>query len=119
MTYISKSEKTDRSPAPAVAAASPSLQRSLTSTAASRVKKALGLKSSPSSRRRTGGDSGSQGKTKRSITVGEMMRVQMRVSEQTDSRIRRALLRVAAGQVCDLSFSIWFGLLNFEFCICV
>ncbi|POO00847.1 hypothetical protein TorRG33x02_034780 [Trema orientale] len=98
LTYIPQSEKTDRTPA--AAAASPSLQRSLTSTAASRVKKALGLKSSPSSRRRaSGGDSVSQGKTKRSVTVGEMMRVQMRVSEQTDSRIRRALLRVAAGQL--------------------
>uniref|UniRef100_A0A803NU21 Uncharacterized protein n=1 Tax=Cannabis sativa TaxID=3483 RepID=A0A803NU21_CANSA len=58
LTYISQSEKTDRAPA-ATLMASPSLQRSLTSTAASR----------------------------------------MRVSEQTDSRIRRALLRVAAGQL--------------------
>ncbi|XP_062090872.1 protein unc-13 homolog [Humulus lupulus] len=98
LTYIPQSEKTDR--APATLTASPSLQRSLTSTAASRVKKALGLKSSPSSKRRAdGGESVSEGKTKRSVTVGEMIRIQMRVSEQTDSRIRRALLRVAAGQL--------------------
>ncbi|KAM6583241.1 hypothetical protein CsatB_010243 [Cannabis sativa] len=95
LTYISQSEKTDRAPA-ATLMASPSLQRSLTSTAASRVKKALGLKSSASLKRR--GEE-SEGKSKRSVTVGEMMRVQMRVSEQTDSRIRRALLRVAAGQL--------------------
>ncbi|GMN50602.1 hypothetical protein TIFTF001_019762 [Ficus carica] len=99
LTYISQSEKTDRQAAAAMAA-SPSLQRSLTSTAASRVKKALGLKSSSSSsisRRRE--PAANQGRAaKRSVTVGEMMRVQMRVSEQTDSRIRRALLRVAAGQ---------------------
>lgn len=82
---------------------SPSLQRSVTSAAASKVKKTLGLKS----RKKVSGlDSGeAQGgqnavsPKKRSSTVGELMRVQMKVSEQTDSRVRRALLRVAAGQV--------------------
>ena len=43
LTYIPQSEKTDRAPAPAVGA--PSLQRSLTANAASKVKKALGMKS--------------------------------------------------------------------------
>ncbi|KAL5572593.1 hypothetical protein UlMin_022190 [Ulmus minor] len=96
LTYIPQSERTDRAPA---LAPSPSLQRSLTSTAASRVKKALGLKPSASSKRRNSGESVIQGRGKQSVTVGEMIRVQMRVSEQIDTRIRRALLRVAAGQL--------------------
>ena len=93
---------------------SASLQRSVTSAAASKVKKALGLKSR---RKNLGSDEADadvdagQGKhsasqcttqKKRSSTVGELMRVQMRVSEQTDSRVRRALLRVAAGQVYSM-----------------
>ncbi|KAG6723592.1 hypothetical protein I3842_03G215500 [Carya illinoinensis] len=96
LTYIPQSEKTERAPAISHSA---SLQRSLTSSTASRVKKALGLKTSSASKRRVGGgDSVSQGRGKKAVTVGELMRVQMRVSEQTDSRIRRALLRIAAGQ---------------------
>ncbi|PNT64429.1 uncharacterized protein LOC100828941 isoform X2 [Brachypodium distachyon] len=79
---------------------SPSLQRSLTSAAASKMKKALGLKSSASSK---GGSPGSGGGAKatprRPATVGELMRVQMRVSETADARIRRGLLRIAAGQL--------------------
>ncbi|CAI9100420.1 OLC1v1037423C1 [Oldenlandia corymbosa var. corymbosa] len=101
LTYVSNSMRTtERS-----LSMSPSLQRSVTSVAASKVKKALGLKSS---RRKVSGveseeadgggrEAGSQ--KKRSSTVGELMRVQMKVSEQTDSRVRRALLRVAAGQL--------------------
>ncbi|KAF5481978.1 hypothetical protein F2P56_002583 [Juglans regia] len=97
LTYIPQSEKTERAPAISHSA---SLQRSLTSSAASRVKKALGLKTSSASKRRVGGgDSVSQGRGKKAVTVGELIRVQMRVSEQTDSRIRRALLRIAAGQL--------------------
>ncbi|KAF7819774.1 protein unc-13-like protein isoform X1 [Senna tora] len=84
LTFISQSEKGDRTSS--ALSPSPSLHRSLTSTAASKVKKALGLKTSSSSK-------------KRAVTTGELMRMQMRVSEQTDSRIRRALLRVAAGQL--------------------
>ena len=41
---------------------------------------------------------GSSPKTKL-LTVGEIMRVQMRVYEIVDSRIRRAFLRIAASQV--------------------
>ncbi|KAM7519420.1 hypothetical protein LguiB_018382 [Lonicera macranthoides] len=67
---------------------SPSLQRSMTSTAASKVKKALGLKKKSS-----------VGSEVKGRTVGELIRVQMRISEQTDSRVRRALLRIAAGQL--------------------
>lgn len=95
LTYISQSDKADRTPS---LTSSASLQRSLTSSAASRVKKALGLKSA-SSKRNGGNDSVSQGRAKKAVTTGELMRLQMRVSEQTDSRIRRALLRVAAGQL--------------------
>ncbi|KAL5558666.1 hypothetical protein UlMin_034877 [Ulmus minor] len=82
---------------------SPALQRSLTSTAASKVKKAFGLKSPGSgSKKSPGSGSGpgsGQGKSKKPLTVGELMRIQMRVSEAMDSRVRRALLRIAAGQV--------------------
>ncbi|KAM6559554.1 hypothetical protein CsatA_028793 [Cannabis sativa] len=83
---------------------SPALQRSLTSAAASKVKKAFGLKS-PSSNgsKKSPGVSGSspgsgQGKSKKALTVGELMRIQMTVSEAMDSRVRRALLRIAASQ---------------------
>lgn len=76
------------------------MQRSLTSTAASKMKKALGLRSSSSSGiKRAEGSPGSGGKPKKPVTIGELMRVQMKVSENVDSRIRRALLRIAAGQV--------------------
>lgn len=80
---------------------SPSLQRSLTSTASSKMKKALGLRSS-SKRGSEGGSPGSYGsggKIKKPVTIGELMRVQMRVSDAMDSRIRRGLLRISAGQV--------------------
>ncbi|KAJ6745623.1 PROTEIN UNC-13-like protein [Salix koriyanagi] len=82
---------------------SPALQRSLTSAAASKMKKALGLKSPGSGSKKSpgsGSSSGSgQGKVRRALTVGELMRTQMRISEAVDSRIRRSLLRIAAGQV--------------------
>ncbi|XP_004501156.1 protein unc-13 homolog [Cicer arietinum] len=76
------------------------IQRSLTSTAASKVKKAFGLKSPGSgSKKSPGSGSGQGGRLKRPLTVGELMRNQMRVSEAMDSRVRRALLRISAGQV--------------------
>ena len=78
---------------------SPGLQRSLTSTAASKVKKALGLKSPGSGSKKSPGSGSSQGKSRRPLTVGELMRIQMGVSETVDSRVRRALLRISAGQV--------------------
>lgn len=95
LTYIPQSERAERTPAPSLSSA-PSLQRSLTSTAASKVKKALGMKSI---KKRVSGESVGQGKAKRAVTVGELVRAQMRISEQTDSRIRRALLRIAGSQV--------------------
>ncbi|KAI4316105.1 hypothetical protein L6164_024118 [Bauhinia variegata] len=82
---------------------SPALQRSLTSAAASKVKKAFGLKSPGSGSKKSPGSGSSSGsvqaKSKRPLTVGELMRNQMRVSEAMDSRVRRALLRISAGQV--------------------
>ncbi|KAJ6811911.1 uncharacterized protein M6B38_151325 [Iris pallida] len=111
LTYIPQSDRTppssERSANSSSSSAVSSLQRSLTSTAASKMKKALGLKSSPSSST-TSSKKSSPGKDgipgggagrKRAATVGELVRVQMRVSEQTDSRIRRGLLRIAAGQL--------------------
>ncbi|MBA0633027.1 hypothetical protein Godav_001682 [Gossypium davidsonii] len=81
----------------------PALQRSLTSAAASKMKKALGLKSpgsSPGSKKSPGSGPGSgQGKSKRPVTVGELMRIQMRVPEAVDARVRRSLLRIGGGLV--------------------
>lgn len=102
LTFIPQSPKSDRTNGVAALSPSPSLHRSLTSTAASRVKKALGMK-----KRSGGGDVGGEGgessgqpdRVKKSVTVGELVRVQMRISEQIDSRIRRALLRIASGQL--------------------
>ncbi|KAM7277016.1 hypothetical protein ACFE04_018882 [Oxalis oulophora] len=74
---------------------SASMQRSLTSSAASRVKKALGMKS----KKRVDSAVSQKNDSVRAKTVGELVRVQMKVSEQTDSRTRRALLRIAAGQL--------------------
>lgn len=96
MTFISQSEKGVRDPADPAPA--PSLHRSRTSIAASKVKKALGLKTSSL-------------KNKRPVTTGEVVRLQMRISEQSDSRIRRALLRIAAAQVLILLFPFPFRLI--------
>ncbi|MBA0555222.1 hypothetical protein Golob_014276, partial [Gossypium lobatum] len=78
---------------------SPALQRSLTSAAASKMKKALGLKSPGSKRSPGSAPSSGQGKSKRPSTVGELMRIQMRVPESVDARVRRALLRIGGGLV--------------------
>lgn len=100
LTFIPQSPKSDRSNGVSLSP-SPSLHRSLTSTAASRVKKALGMKkrSGGGGDVREGESSGQPDRVKKSVTVGELVRVQMRISEQIDSRIRRALLRIASGQV--------------------
>ncbi|KMT18044.1 hypothetical protein BVRB_2g032370 [Beta vulgaris subsp. vulgaris] len=120
---LSSSSSSSPSPSPSSAANSAAngaangggnsggLQRSITSTAASRMKKALGgLRSSGSSSlglRKSSNGSSSNGGTSvaesspksKPLTVGELMRVQMRVSETVDSRIRRAFLRIAASQL--------------------
>ncbi|KAL4284140.1 hypothetical protein GQ457_16G002860 [Hibiscus cannabinus] len=99
LTYISQSERNSERTAaqtPSLTSSASSLQRSLTSTAASKVKKALGLRSSRG--RKASGESDSE-RVKKAVTIGELLRVQMGISEQTDSRVRRALLRVAASQL--------------------
>ncbi|KAM7259828.1 hypothetical protein ACFE04_015569 [Oxalis oulophora] len=85
---------------------SPNLQRSLTSAAASKMKKALGLKSSSSpgsgsnsNNNNSPGSGQSQSRNRKPLTVGELMRIQMKIPEAVDSRIRKALLRVSAAQV--------------------
>ncbi|XVE98107.1 hypothetical protein REPUB_Repub03eG0076800 [Reevesia pubescens] len=98
LTYLSQSGRNSERAAEAtpMLTSTTSLQRSLTSTAASKVKKALGLKLS---RRMKGSGESDSERVKKAGTIGDMFRVQMRVSEQTDSRVRRALLRVAAAQL--------------------
>ncbi|KAL6974445.1 hypothetical protein U1Q18_028628 [Sarracenia purpurea var. burkii] len=96
LTYISQSQRAGGIERVMSMSAAPSLQRSLSSMAVSKVKKALGLKPSKKSANLESSTTG-----KRPMTVGELIRVQMRVSEQTDSRIRRGLLRIAAGQFSE------------------
>ncbi|KAI3963872.1 hypothetical protein MKW92_002430 [Papaver armeniacum] len=107
LTYIPQSEKNNHERSPSFSSnssssssnfSSLSLQRSLTSTAASKVKKALGMRSN-SNKKSPGKEISPTSKSKKPVTVGELMRVQMRVNEATDSRIRRGLLRIAAGQL--------------------
>ncbi|KAK8319123.1 hypothetical protein V6Z12_A13G220600 [Gossypium hirsutum] len=66
----------------------PALQRWLTSAAASKVKKALGLKSP-----------GSSPGSKKSPGSGPGSGIQMRVPEAVDARVRRSLLRIGGGLV--------------------
>ncbi|KAI4990909.1 hypothetical protein ZWY2020_039280 [Hordeum vulgare] len=104
LTYIPQAGPASPASASSASSAnssSSSLQRSLTSAAASKMKKALGLKSSASSKGGSPGSGGAGAKAapRRPATVGELMRSQMRVSEPADARIRRGLLRIAAGQL--------------------
>lgn len=62
------------------------------------MKKALGMRSS-SNASKLSPDASNSPKLKKPTTLGELMRTQMRVSDATDSRIRRGLLRISAGQV--------------------
>ena len=59
------------------------LQWSLTSTATSKVKKALGMKSGSMKNRSSSGgsDAMSEGRVKRMVMIRELVRVHMRVSE--------------------------------------
>jgi hypothetical protein len=56
------------------------------------VKAALGVRSSAASKV-------GRAASRRPATVAELVRVKLRVTEQADARIRRGLLRIAAGQV--------------------
>ncbi|XP_078428194.1 protein unc-13 homolog [Wolffia australiana] len=100
LTYIAQAEKAaagasiERSLSSAMSSsstsssASSSLHRSLTSSAAHQVKRALGLKPGSLSN-----------STKKLSNIAELMRVQLGISEQADSRIRRGLLRISAGKL--------------------
>lgn len=74
----------------------PQPNKSLTSSAASQMKRAFGLQSS-------GGSSeiqrASSFKSKKNSSISDTLRVQMRISENSETRIRRALSRAIAGQV--------------------
>uniref|UniRef100_A0A0C9S5S1 TSA: Wollemia nobilis Ref_Wollemi_Transcript_18614_3809 transcribed RNA sequence n=1 Tax=Wollemia nobilis TaxID=56998 RepID=A0A0C9S5S1_9CONI len=91
LTYTPQSEK-EKERLERSSSVSPTLQKSLTSAAASKMKKALGLRSSSKK-------SPSPSRSRKPQTIGELMRFQMNVSEQTDARVRRALLRISAGQL--------------------
>ncbi|XP_024384353.1 protein unc-13 homolog [Physcomitrium patens] len=75
--------------------AKPNINKSLTSSAASQMKRALGLHSSGGS-----GDMQrlSSFKSKKNPTITDVLRAQMRISEQSETRIRKALSRATAGQ---------------------
>lgn len=77
--------------------ASPRYQdRPLVSAAASRVKKALGLKS------RSGKDlysSSTNGTRKKATTPADIIKLQLGISDDVESRTRKALSRAAASQV--------------------
>ncbi|KAJ1378314.1 hypothetical protein SESBI_47989 [Sesbania bispinosa] len=64
------------------------VQLSLTSTAASKVKKNFDSKSPCSDSKKCPGSGSGQGKPKRLLTVRELMRNQIRVSEAMDSHVR-------------------------------
>lgn len=70
--------------------------KSLTSSAASKMKSAFGLQSSGGS---TEVQRSSSFKSKKPMTISDVFRVQMRISESSESRTRRALTRAIAGQV--------------------
>lgn len=76
----------------------PNVSKSLTSSAASQMKRAFGLQSS-------GGSSeiqrSSSFKPKKNPTISDVLRVQMRISDQSEMRIRKALTRATAVQVSN------------------
>ncbi|XP_073276178.1 uncharacterized protein [Primulina huaijiensis] len=77
-------------------------------SAASKVKKALGLKSKKKNDKKDldGSENLNRAESVRrrsGNSVSELVRVQMRVTEQNDSRVRRGLLRVAAGQIQEIA----------------
>eukprot|EP01018_Ginkgo_biloba_P030442 Gb_20494 [translate_table: standard] len=91
LTYIPLSERSDK--------LSVLSHKSLTFAAASKVKRALGLPSKkvPNKEIRPSSSLSSL-KPKKPPTIAEIMRQQLRISEQSDIRLRRALLRILSGQ---------------------
>ncbi|KAG0560384.1 hypothetical protein M758_10G172500 [Ceratodon purpureus] len=99
ITFRSTSmQKQDSKPSPP-----PPTNKSLTSSAASQMKRAFGLQSS-------GGSSeiqrASSFKSKKNSSISDTLRVQMRISENSETRIRRALSRAIAGQASKRSGSM-------------
>ncbi|XP_024960334.1 protein unc-13 homolog isoform X2 [Cynara cardunculus var. scolymus] len=88
-----------RSPAkvPEKAPPGPSLQRSLTFTTVSKVKRSLGINSPKKKKGSGSAPTSPSSKENRPAAIGETMRVQMKISEQTDSRVKLALMKIAAG----------------------
>lgn len=97
LTFVSSGERKPERRTPATL-----LQRAVT---ASKVKKALGLRSLSDSVA-TRSDSGRE--IKEGVRVGELIRVQMRVSDQVDIRVRRGFLKIAASQVHSFFFFLQF-----------
>ncbi|XP_052621797.1 protein unc-13 homolog [Lactuca sativa] len=74
----------------------PSFQRSLTFSSGSKVKRSLGL-NSPKKKKGPGSAPVSPvNKTNQHPTIGEMMRIQMKISDEIDCRVRPALLKIAS-----------------------
>ncbi|CAI9293279.1 unnamed protein product [Lactuca saligna] len=74
----------------------PSFQRSLTFSSGSKVKRSLGL-NSPKKKKGSGSAPVSPvNKTNLHPTIGEMMRIQMKISDEIDCRVRPALLKIAS-----------------------
>ncbi|MCO5595056.1 hypothetical protein L7F22_049093 [Adiantum nelumboides] len=71
-------------------------QKMVSANAASTIKKALGLRSKKGSEKE---QLAASSNSKKPQTVVDIVKMQMGVSDQTDTRIRRALSRTAAGQV--------------------
>lgn len=79
----------------------PSFQRSLTFSSGSKVKRSLGL-NSPKKKKGPGSAPVSPvNKTNQHPTIGEMMRIQMKISDEIDCRVRPALLKIASELVIN------------------
>ncbi|KAJ9551119.1 hypothetical protein OSB04_015164 [Centaurea solstitialis] len=96
LSYVSRTPRA----AAAVPAVAPSLQRSMTFTAVSKVKRSLGIMSPTTRKNKGSGGSAPTSpseKEDRTAAIGETVRVQMKISEQTDARVKVAFMKIAAG----------------------
>ncbi|XP_058213755.1 protein unc-13 homolog isoform X2 [Rhododendron vialii] len=88
LTYISQSQ---RSPPKSATPKKSTTEKSSSNT--------LGLRKSAAVKKGRDLSGQDAGKAKRPVTVPDLVRVQMGISEHADSRIRRGLLRIAVAQV--------------------